>query len=582
MGDIQSELADLDLEVTDEDVLAQLAVLCQRYAIDAEKISCEYFSFASTTKQTLSGKLLTGPPTMDTLGPFENEKLKNLKPAGARRPLDPIEGAANLPDAPELAEAGTPVRVAAKRQVTPDGHLAKRLVTALGTPGIAASSAPASPALPVGKRYLERTNKGEVVVKHNVEVEGERRQGVKVAVELPAGHLSSTYKFMYERLRDRAAVVDDTITAVGARLVRGLGREEEALLDLTSTHPEVGLAVGRVQCDGEGRLNSNSVVLQGSVEASGGAVVPVELGQAAAYSLFPGQVLALDATNPNGSRLVAHTVHPATALATPAPSGLKEGEVVTVLAACGPFSTSDSCGLEPLEDFLAVVAEERPSLAVIIGPFVDVKNTQVVESEASFEAQWHKVVSRLAEVASGLETQVVVVASARDAHGIPIYPQPPLPSLDPATAALFKEVANLRCVSDPCTFTVGGVVVGVTSTDILFHLGKEEISFPPRSGDRMARLAGHLLSQGSYYPLYPPSEEVSLEHEQLEQHGSIHRPPHLLLLPSDLSHFVREVQGSTVVNPGRVTRGQGPGTWARAALTARGGGVAAAVEVVRI
>ena len=60
------------------------------------------------------------------------------------------------------------------------------------------------------------------------------------------------------------------------------------------------------------------------------------------------------------------------------------------------------------------------------------------------------------------------------------------------------------------------------------------------------------------------------------------RPPHLLLLPSDLSHFVREVQGSTVVNPGRVTRGQGPGTWARAALTARGGGVAAAVEVVRI
>ena len=45
---------------------------------------------------------------------------------------------------------------------------------------------------------------------------------------------------------------------------------------------------------------------------------------------------------------------------------------------------------------------------------------------------------------------------------------------------------------------------------------------------------------------------------------------------------MREVQGSTVVNPGRVTRGLGPGTWARATLGATGEGVAAAVEVVRI
>ena len=30
----------------------------------------------------------------------------------------------------------------------------------------------------------------------------------------------------------------------------------------------------------------------------------------------------------------------------------------------------------------------------------------------------------------------------------------------------------------------------------------------------------------------------------------------MLLLPSDLSHFVREVEKCTVVNPGRITRGQ--------------------------
>ena len=83
LDDIQTELADLDIEVntwclyqiavlihlwdpivcvkvTDEAVLSQLAQLCQRYGIDAEKISCEYFSFATNTKTTIMGKLLRG------------------------------------------------------------------------------------------------------------------------------------------------------------------------------------------------------------------------------------------------------------------------------------------------------------------------------------------------------------------------------------------------------------------------------------------------------------------------------------------------------------------------------------------
>ena len=50
----------ISVKVTDEAVLSQLAQLCQRYGIDAEKISCEYFSFATNTKATVMGKLLRG------------------------------------------------------------------------------------------------------------------------------------------------------------------------------------------------------------------------------------------------------------------------------------------------------------------------------------------------------------------------------------------------------------------------------------------------------------------------------------------------------------------------------------------
>jgi DNA polymerase alpha subunit B len=56
---------------------------------------------------------------------------------------------------------------------------------------------------------------------------------------------------------------------------------------------------------------------------------------------------------------------------------------------------------------------------------------------------------------------------------------------------------------------------------VLFHLGKEEISFPPHSGDRLRRLANHLIQQQSFYPLYPPNEELNLDLEQLETFGQV-------------------------------------------------------------
>ena len=356
----------------------------------------------------------------------------------------------------------------------------------------------------------------------------------------------------------------------------------EGVMALASTRPEPGLAVGRVQCDGEGRLNSNSVVLQGGLEAAGGSVLPVDLSQVPLFSLFPGQVVAMDCTNPNGSKLVAQTLHPAQLCGPQSPASLPRDQHLSLLAACGPFTTSDSASLEPLEDFLAVLQKEKPSLAVLLGPFLDAKNSQVVDSDQNFDTQWHRLLSLVAERTAGLETEVVLVSSCRDVHSLPIYPQPPLPVEDPATRKLLRP--NLRLVSDPCTLTVSGVTLGISSTDILFHLGKEEISFPARSGDRMSRLASHLLTQGSFYPLYPPSEDLNVDYEQLELKATMDRTPHLLLLPSDLSHFVREVEGCTVVNPGRLTRGHGPGTFARLRVKRReeGEAVDTRVEVVRI
>merc|ERR1712241_250323 len=227
-----------------------------------------------------------------------------------------------------------------------------------------------------------------------------------------------------------------------------------------------------------------------------------------------------------------------------------------IVVAAGPYTTSDNFKYEPLQDLLAYVSKNNPHILVLCGPFVDVKHPKLESCEATFDSLFGTVMKSVAEAVADSETTVLVLPSAgRDVHHSFIYPAPPFDES--------KTTNKIKMVSDPCVVDVEGLTWGITSSDILFHLGKEEISFPPRSGDRMARLASHLLTQGSFYPLYPPSEEMSVDYEQLESKATMHRAPHLLLLPSDLSHFVREVENCIVVNPGRVTRGQGPGTYAR-------------------
>ena len=109
---------------------------------------------------------------------------------------------------------------------------------------------------------------------------------------------------------------------------------------------------------------------------------------------------------------------------------------------------------------------------------------------------------------------------------------------------------------------IEGVIFGLTSTDVLLHLGKEEIVFP-RSNDRLRRLASHLIHQRSFYPLYPPNEEVSVDYERFEKYALLPVQPHVLVLPSDVTHFFKDVNGGLVMNPSRLVKGDRGGVFTR-------------------
>ncbi|CAL5321169.1 unnamed protein product [Camellia sinensis] len=118
----------------------------------------------------------------------------------------------------------------------------------------------------------------------------------------------------------------------------------------------------------------------------------------------------------------------------------------------------------------------------------------------------------------------------------------------------------------------GRIKVGCCTVDVLKQLSREEISRNPSGGSkqRMNRLANHLLSQHSFYPLYPPMEDTPVDFSLAPEALQIPCNLDILILSSHLAHFVKvlsigdkndgEEQAKCIcVNPGRLARGEGAG-----------------------
>ena len=146
------------------------------------------------------------------------------------------------------------------------------------------------------------------------------------------------------------------------------------------------------------------------------------------------------------------------------------------------------------------IGKNRPHLVILLGPFVDTKQPLIDECNTNGEsfdeifnrliAMIHSLLEDLPMTQFILQPRFVYIAfqlyldemftyififphiffSTRDVHHRFIYPTPELEIDHP----------RIKSVPDPALVSVDGVIFGFTSTDILFHLGKEEISYPPR------------------------------------------------------------------------------------------------------
>ena len=281
----------------------------------------------------------------------------------------------------------------------------------------------------------------------------------------------------------------------------------------------------------------------------------------------------------------------------------QDGKPLKVFCAAGPFTTTQDFDFAPMSDLLHVVKRLRPDVVVLVGPFVPAEHPMAregnvcLESEdgekltVTFENIFSEKFAKLLEDTyldePGLHTQFVLVPSLEDAFHDNVYPQAPfadrvveggqdmdIPGAEGIQAGglglNYVESAGrdgsdpeawsrrVHCVSNPATFKINGVVFGVTSSDPIFSLTTSDCS---AGINRMQRMAQHLVQQQSYYPVFPPPKRSNLDLRHLDK-VAMPVTPDVLLVPSKLAPFVKDVLGSVVVNPQQLSRGSTGGTFA--------------------
>jgi DNA polymerase alpha subunit B len=121
---------------------------------------------------------------------------------------------------------------------------------------------------------------------------------------------------MFEKIREKADNLDERIEYIGSIIAEHAGIE--AYGNPTTPGQASIWAYGRICSDSsdQSRLNDASVTLQTSRDSGMGRRVRLNLAKVEAYSLFPGQIIAVKGSNRTGDvfhveeiKLVIHCIH---------------------------------------------------------------------------------------------------------------------------------------------------------------------------------------------------------------------------------------------------------------------------------
>ena len=298
------------------------------------------------------------------------------------------------------------------------------------------------------QKYSSRLNAGELVASlcevENNEISFHQPYGkLPCHVKEDPQTVGGGRKYMFQKIIEVCDILNDNVEAFSEQILQ-LNDEIESFAPCSSPSQSEVVIVGRVRSENMTRLSPLSVLLEGDRVYSYGRNVNVELSELKDYSLFPGQVLAMRGINPSGKKFVATNLYYPQLTC----GKMRIGEasdftedtdnLLSIIIAAGPFTTSDSLNYEPLKDLIEVVQKNRPDLTILVGPVIDINNKEMANGELN-ESVFDLANKYIKTIKTDLEeySQIVFVPSLSDAFHHPVFPQPPYSARD-------SEVLNLH------------------------------------------------------------------------------------------------------------------------------------------
>lgn len=341
---------------------------------------------------------------------------------------------------------------------------------------------------------------------------------------------------MAMKLTEASEVLDDRIDEFTELVKQGHNLEDGAFGNAASQSTSEIVAVGRIACDtSEGRLNAASLVLETSRRSGAGVRVPLKVGSLPAFEFFPGRIVALRGSNPSGDFFTATEVLSIPLLLNAASHASKldefndrlttasgETQALNVLVAAGPYTTDVDLSFSALHELLSVARTSCADSLILLGPFIDAEhplirtgdydapptgpNSDVPTLSDLFRHHISTVLSSFsAEVPS---CNIMIVPSLRDAvsrHAA--WPQDRFPK---AELGLPKQSS---CLTNPMTFSLNEIMLGVSSLDTLDMLRREECvggTSRQNQSSVLDRGPRALIEQRHFLPLFPPTAREGL------------------------------------------------------------------------
>mmetsp|Transcript_50731 Transcript_50731/g.99400 ORF Transcript_50731/g.99400 Transcript_50731/m.99400 type:complete len:686 (-) Transcript_50731:116-2173(-) len=620
--ELQREFSEIDMEFPEDDdgeALAKAVDICQTYKVDAVSLAAKFDSFvfsqralkvtidmslenltklesqvkAAQEKQTQKAKRRSlGGLTQSSQHKTKTFNSKvHLQPGAIGADLDAIfAGSINSTTSPDKPNNK---RKNQNEYTTPAKQAKNNRRHSILTPTMEAS--------PESESFNSRTNEGEIVCSLNAETvaaasapsdEDLKPDRVHVSQMKPwTREEASKFRYMFQDEDDKRTMLDN-ITVNMMDQIRKANPKPEAkeekkdadAVDETDDVDEgaevyftpVGVSSqeavvvgGRLCCDEGEKLKPTAVLLEGD-KAGLGVRMKLRMGLVQQYALFPGQVICAKGMNTSGQAMVVESILEAPKLphrSLPVPQveqmNLNLGtQPLSIIVAAGPFTTTDSFDMKPLSDLLARVRNLRPDAVVFLGPFLPSNHQQLHSQTRKYQDIFLDLLNDINLKTADLHTKILIVPSQEDVHAPSVFPQPPF-SIKPSDFQ--HERGKFTFLPNPATFTINDITFGVCNRDVLFEIGKAELQ-QGHKGGRIERLAQHLVSQQSYYPLFPGELGSNVDYTHADK---IQMPvtPDVLILPSRMKYFAHEMDksktaGAVCLNPASLAKGSAGGTYA--------------------